>query len=43
MVELEHERIGFAAVNTGPLTKELDEIGGRSAMSTRFRRAAFAT
>ena len=28
MVELEHERIGLATVDTRPLTKELDEISG---------------
>jgi hypothetical protein len=28
MVELEHERIGLATVDAGPLTKEFDEIGG---------------
>ncbi len=28
MVELEHERVGFATVDAGPRAEEFDEVGG---------------
>jgi hypothetical protein len=43
MVELEHKRIGFAAVSTRTLAEKLDEIGSvRSAIRACLRCPAFA-
>src|SRR5258708_38952240 len=47
MVELEHERIGLAAVRARPLAEEVDEIGGtfgdeRLFSASRIRDGALA-